>query len=82
MSNSILCVRENDVDGCGGFAQMYLLLDNPMTDVQKKAFKNELENMKAEADGNCLDTEAIVVSAYENVFGKEPHLLYIDEMEF
>lgn len=51
-------------------------------DEQIKEFKNELENLKADAEENCLDTEAIIASAYENVFGKGPHALYVDEIEF
>lgn len=82
MYQSILCVREMNVDGCGGFAQVFLLLDKPLTPAEKEKFRTELDRAKSEAEEHCFDTETIVYSAYEKAFGKEPHLLYIDEMEF
>ena len=82
MDKSILRVREMNVDGCGGFAQVFLLLDKPPTPAEKEKFHVELDQVKLEAEEHCFDTEMIVCSAYEKAFNKEPHLLYIDEMEF
>ena len=82
MSEQFLCVREMNVDGCGGFAQVFLRLDRPLTESQLSSFKTELELVKAEAEEKLYDTEAMVITAYENVFGKEPHVIYMDELEF
>ena len=82
MDKSILCVREMNVDGCGGFAQVFLLLDKPLSPAEKEKFRTELDRAKSEAEEHCFDTETIVYSAYEKAFGKEPQILYIEEIEF
>ena len=71
-----------NVDGCGGFAQVFLLLDKPLTPAEKRKFRAELDRTKLEAEEYCFDTEMIVCSAYEKAFDKEPQILYIEEIEF
>lgn len=64
---NLLLVRERNVDGCGDFADVLVLLDQPATPAQRAALQAELIRLRAAMD--CPDTDEVVQAGLRNVLG-------------
>lgn len=64
---NLLLVRERNVDGCGDFADVLVLLYQPATPTQCAALQAEFTRLRAALD--CLDTDAVVQAGLRNVLG-------------
>ena len=63
----LLLVREQNIDGCGDFADVLLKLRAPLEPGQKEALQTELTRLKGSMD--CPDTDAVVETAMQNILG-------------
>lgn len=63
----ILLVREENIDGCGGFAIVLILLNTPVTPAQKEKLREEFIRLKATLD--CPDTDTVVQLGVQRVLG-------------
>lgn len=76
----LLLVRERNVDGCGDFADVLVLLDQPATSAQCAALKAEFTRLKAAMD--CLDTDEVVRAGLRNVLGDAARWVGYQLIEF
>ena len=63
----LLLIRERNIDGCGGFADVLLRLREPLGPVQRVELLTELERLKRTMA--CPDTDAVVGTAIRSVLG-------------
>lgn len=63
----LLLIRERNIDGCGGFADVLFRLREPLGFEQREAIQAELERFKSTLD--CPDTDAVVGTATQSVLG-------------
>jgi len=61
----IVRVIEENVDGCGGDAVMYVGVNKPIRDALVEQFEKVLRDTKAEFGGEDYDTESFVEEAVE-----------------
>ena len=66
-SLNLLLVRERNVDGCGSFADVLVLLESHLTKAQRKALVAEFKKLRKELD--CPDTDAVVQKGLHTVLG-------------
>lgn len=64
----LLLIRERNVDGCGGFADVLVRLREPLGSEQRKQLLTELMRIKSETD--CPDTDTVVHTALRNILGE------------
>lgn len=75
-----LVVRERNIDGCGGFADVLLRLQEPLEAEKRGALQAELEYLKHTLD--CPDTDAVVEEAARKVLGDDVEWLDYDLVEY
>ena len=78
--DSFLLIRERDVDGCGGFADVLVRLREPLGSEQRKQLLAELMRMKSGMD--CPDTDTIVHAALRSVLGDRAERTDYELMEY
>lgn len=64
--NNILRVIEENVDGCGSDAVMYVMFSEPVTEDIEENFQNMLRNIKRNHINSDYCTEDFVSDAVEN----------------
>jgi len=61
----LLCVIEENVDGCGGQCDMYVHFERPITKTQRDRFGELLTEVKEEVIDEDYDTEAMLNAAID-----------------
>lgn len=75
-----LLIRERNVDGCGGFADVLVRLREPLGSGQRKQLLAELMRMKSGMD--CPDTDTVVHAALRSVLEDRVEQVDYDLMEY
>lgn len=65
----LILMRENNVDGCGGHAEMLVFAQREVTYDDVQALQASLNAIKSDNNDNCYDTEAMITYACNKVFG-------------
>lgn len=65
-------IHEKNVDGCGGYADVFVQVGTTVTDKALKKLDEKLEEIKRTAfkNGDCLDTDDMVADAMNAVYGE------------
>ena len=66
VSTHILRIEEENVDGCGSTAVMYVEFSKPLSDEIQERFQGHLRAVKNIADACDRDTEEMVKAAIES----------------
>lgn len=64
---NLLLVRERNIDGCGDFADVLVLLDKPATPQELAALQETCNQIRQSTD--CPDTDTVVQEALRHIFG-------------
>ena len=83
MVNNIIKFTEENVDGCGGNAEVLVLINSDLclTNGYKTRLQNALKEIKANTAAEDLDTDTMIAEAIEMVFGDEPWEYIFPDME-
>ena len=76
----ILLIRELNVDGCGGFADVLVQTKQPVTPEQMRELHHELTRLNNEQE--CPDTDDVVKEAVQNTVGKTAHCIGYALLEY
>ena len=74
MVNNIIKFKEENVDGCGGSAEVLVLINDDLclSNGHNKRLQDALNEMKANAAAEDWDTDTMIAESIEKVFGDEP----------